>query len=77
MGGTTARSRTQQLRGIDRDLGGSYALGNRIAGGNSSFPSITPCLRRYLRRPVTPSIILPYTGATWPVQRQPGHPPQP
>ncbi|MBW3065696.1 two-partner secretion system exoprotein TpsA4 [Pseudomonas aeruginosa] len=30
----------QQLRGIDRDLGGSYALGNRIAGGNSSFLSI-------------------------------------
>ncbi|MDU3293606.1 MAG: filamentous hemagglutinin N-terminal domain-containing protein, partial [Pseudomonas aeruginosa] len=30
----------QQLRGIDRDLGGSYVLGNRIAGGNSSFLSI-------------------------------------
>ncbi|MFO6395788.1 filamentous hemagglutinin N-terminal domain-containing protein, partial [Pseudomonas aeruginosa] len=30
----------QQLRGIDRDLGGSYVLGNRIAGGHSSFLSI-------------------------------------
>lgn len=30
----------QQLRGIDRNLGGSYALGNRIAGGHSSFLSI-------------------------------------
>ncbi|HCE5840595.1 TPA: two-partner secretion system exoprotein TpsA4 [Pseudomonas aeruginosa] len=30
----------QQLRGIDRDQGGSYVLGNRIAGGNSSFLSI-------------------------------------
>lgn len=30
----------QQLRGIDRDLGGNYVLGNRIAGGNSSFLSI-------------------------------------
>lgn len=30
----------QQLRGIDRDLGGSYVLGNRIAGGNFSFLSI-------------------------------------
>lgn len=30
----------QQLRGIDRDLAGSYVLGNRIAGGNSSFLSI-------------------------------------
>ncbi|PTZ15422.1 two-partner secretion system exoprotein TpsA4 [Pseudomonas aeruginosa] len=30
----------QQLRGIDRDLGGSHVLGNRIAGGNSSFLSI-------------------------------------
>lgn len=30
----------QQLRGIDRDLGGSYVLGNRITGGHSSFLSI-------------------------------------